>query len=240
MKKVFLATTLLATIFFVSCDNNSSNKKDDAEVTKDDPLASANKVLQIEAWQSNDNSSFHTILFDGKMFKYIIQDLKMGYARTIASYSGAYTLEKAEDNSVYVSFKRGRIDVMYKLMLATNPAGSNVLTGDLTFIQDKPQEPVSAAPEPVVEPTTPEVVTQSSQQETQTPVSTTGTVNVDKTYFYNDADIATKRKGYLIKGQSVKISDKKGDFIYCIYETDKAKTEGWMLVSDIRNNKSTL
>jgi len=56
----------------------------------------------------------------------------------------------------------------------------------------------------------------------------------DKAYFYKDADMNTRRKGYLIKKQSVTIGESKGNFICCIYETDKEKTEGWMLKRDIQ------
>ncbi len=62
------------------------------------------------------------------------------------------------------------------------------------------------------------------------------TVFNDKSYFYSDADLATKRNGYLIKGQNVKFTSRNGDFIFCKYTNDKGKvTEGWMLASDFTN-----
>lgn len=64
------------------------------------------------------------------------------------------------------------------------------------------------------------------------------TISAEKSFFYNDADLATKRNGYLLKGQNVEFSSRNGDFIFCKFTNEKGKvTEGWMLSADLTNFK---
>lgn len=60
------------------------------------------------------------------------------------------------------------------------------------------------------------------------------TIKSEKAYFYNEPSIETKRKGYLISGQTVTSLKQDGDFIYIEYESNNSVTKGWLLKSDLR------
>lgn len=65
------------------------------------------------------------------------------------------------------------------------------------------------------------------------------TVSAEKSYFYSEANITTKRKAYLVQGQIVEFSSRNSDFIFCKYTNDNGKvTEGWMLTKELTDFKS--
>lgn len=62
-------------------------------------------------------------------------------------------------------------------------------------------------------------------------------VAVDKSYFFNSADVQTKRKGYLLKNEIVEIQKTSGDFVYAVYTSSAgSQTTGWMLLSELQKN----
>ena len=65
-------------------------------------------------------------------------------------------------------------------------------------------------------------------------------ITVDKSYFFNLADIQTKRKGYLLKNDIVEVRKTSGDFAYSVYTSStRSQKTGWMLLSDLQKNIST-
>jgi hypothetical protein len=63
-----------------------------------------------------------------------------------------------------------------------------------------------------------------------------GTIISDKAFFYEDKDVTTRKKSYLIKGQRVKyFKGGTGEFTMAFYEDEKGiSTSGWMLKSDMK------
>ena len=64
----------------------------------------------------------------------------------------------------------------------------------------------------------------------------TAMITSDRAFFYKEPNVSTKRKAYMVKGQTVSYDKVNGDFFYGFFiNTQGNKTEGWMLKSDVDN-----
>lgn len=57
-------------------------------------------------------------------------------------------------------------------------------------------------------------------------------INREKVYFYNDKNLETKRKAYVVRGDIVYIDKIEGEWIHCKY-IGKTTTEGWIKKENI-------
>lgn len=65
-------------------------------------------------------------------------------------------------------------------------------------------------------------------------INQTFKVRTDRTYFYNDPDINSRRRSYCIKGDKIFITKGIGDFVFGTYtNTDGIKTTGWLLKNEM-------
>ena len=61
-----------------------------------------------------------------------------------------------------------------------------------------------------------------------------GIINAEKANFFENADSATIRKGYVMKGQEVSIDKVSGNFYSVTYTAPNGKaTKGWLAKSAI-------
>ena len=59
-------------------------------------------------------------------------------------------------------------------------------------------------------------------------------ITSDRAFFYKEPNVLTKRKAYMVKGQTVNYNIVSGDYFYAVFINEKgSKTEGWMLNSDV-------
>ena len=57
-------------------------------------------------------------------------------------------------------------------------------------------------------------------------------INIDKTFFYNEPDLSTKRKGFVVLRDTVFIEEIKAEWIKVVFE-GKTLTIGWLKLSDV-------
>ncbi len=81
----------------------------------------------------------------------------------------------------------------------------------------------------------PQPATAQQPQQQSTPNNNSAMVTADKAYFFDAADLNTKRKGYLVKGQKVAIAEEKGDFVSVTYTAENGmRTDAWMLKAELQ------
>ncbi|GAB1350885.1 hypothetical protein MASR1M107_31000 [Ignavibacteriales bacterium] len=65
------------------------------------------------------------------------------------------------------------------------------------------------------------------------------TAIVKRAYFYSSADLSSRRRDYIIEGQSAEIQREKGDFIYTRFVYGGRETRGWMYKRDFMISDGT-
>lgn len=72
----------------------------------------------------------------------------------------------------------------------------------------------------------------SSTQSPERGFRGTATAIVQRAYFYNYAELSSKRRDYIVEGQSAEIQREKGDFIFTRFVYAGKETRGWMFKGD--------
>jgi len=62
--------------------------------------------------------------------------------------------------------------------------------------------------------------------------SGTATVNVDKTYFYSNPDLNSRRSQYLVRDQVISFTKSSNGFLYGSFTWNGKTTTGWVHSSD--------